>query len=64
MTKITNQEITLCILGIALIFLILNHYDTNIIIAIISGLLGFLTSNKINSAEITNAVQEAIPTEE
>lgn len=64
MTAITTQEFTVAVLGVALITLIYCGYDTNIIIAIISGLLGFLTSNKLNSTEITNAVQEAIPTNE
>lgn len=64
MTAITTQEFTVAVLGVALITLIYCKYDTNIIIAIISGLLGFLTSNKLNTTEITNAVQEAIPNEE
>lgn len=53
------QQTIIITLGVALFLLILMRYDTEIIIAIVSGLIGFLTNKTI-----TENTQKQTPPEE
>lgn len=60
--QINTQQLIITILGVALVLLILLQYNTEVIIAIISGLIGFLTNKTIqNKEEVTTTTQTDPP---
>lgn len=58
--ELTTQQIICGGLGIALILCIIFNYDPQIIIAIISGLIGFLTNSKVDQDKIQETIQTGL----
>lgn len=54
MTQINTQQLIITVLGISLILLILLRYNQEVIIAIVSGLIGFLTNKTITTDNNNN----------
>lgn len=55
-----TQNLVIGLLGVALIVLILKNYNTEVIIAIISGLIGYLTNNRVDQSKLTDNITSTI----
>lgn len=58
--EFSTQNLIIALLGVALIVLILKNYDTEIIIAIVSGLIGYLTNNKVDMDKLNSNISQTI----
>lgn len=58
--KVTTQQFIITVLGVALIVLIIMNQQPDMIVAIIAGLLGYLTNNKVTDTNINNKIENAI----
>lgn len=58
--NVNTQVCVIGALGVALILLIIMKYPSEIIIAIISGLIGYLTNNKVDTDKLHNTITSSI----